>query len=226
MAKRSKQYSFHLNLNNPDHLKIYRTLEDLNTDIHKSVSNFVIKAIIQYINGASKSSLTKSGKNEKENLEGYVTRQELAEANLLLKAEVMKEVAQLFGNAAMNTQHLVTPELMQQMMTALTSIVRHTTTSLRKRFWMADRELNRRDTLPLPLSARISKRQRHSLPLWKPPFTRHLMSLELRLFLLPVIRDLRFSMIFTILEMRKNLILTLRRLRRWELTLRMISAME
>ena len=70
MAKRSKQYSFHLNLNNPDHLKIYRTLEDLNTDIHKSVSNFVIKAIIQYINGASKSSLTKSGKNEKENLEG------------------------------------------------------------------------------------------------------------------------------------------------------------
>lgn len=47
MAKRSKQYSFHLNLNNPDHLKIYRTLEDLNTDIHKSVSNFVI--IIVYL---------------------------------------------------------------------------------------------------------------------------------------------------------------------------------
>ena len=63
MAKRSKQYSFHLNLNNPDHLKIYRTLEDLNTDIHKSVSNFVIKAIIQYINGASKPSLTKSAKS-------------------------------------------------------------------------------------------------------------------------------------------------------------------
>lgn len=61
MAKRSKQYSFHLNLNNPDHLKIYRTLEDLNTDIHKSVSNFVIKAVIQYINDASRSSLTKSG---------------------------------------------------------------------------------------------------------------------------------------------------------------------
>lgn len=47
MAKRSKQYSFHLNLNNPDHLKIYRTLEDLNTDIHKSVSNFVIMTSIR-----------------------------------------------------------------------------------------------------------------------------------------------------------------------------------
>lgn len=64
MAKRSKQYSFHLNLNNPDHLKIYRTLEDLNTDIHKSVSNFVIKAVIQYINDASRSSLTKSGRTK------------------------------------------------------------------------------------------------------------------------------------------------------------------
>ena len=90
----------------------------------------------------------------------------------------------------------------------------------------ADRGLNRRDTLHLRLSVRTLKRQRHSLPLWKPPFTRHLMSLEQRLFLLPVIRDLRFSMIFTILEMRKNLTLTLRRQRRWELTLRMTSVME
>ena len=53
-------------------------------------------------------------------------------------------------------------------------------------------------TLPLPLRERTLKRQRHSLQHWKPPFTRHLMSLEQRLFLLPVIRDLRFSMIFTI----------------------------
>ena len=35
---------------------------------------------------------------------------------MLLKADVMKEVAQLFGNAAMNTQQVVTPALMQQMM--------------------------------------------------------------------------------------------------------------
>lgn len=55
-------------------------------------------------------------KNEKENLEGYVTRQELSEAKLQIKADVMKEVAQLFGNAAMNTQQVVTPALMQQMM--------------------------------------------------------------------------------------------------------------
>ena len=48
---------------------------------------------------ASRSSLTKSGKNEKENLEGYVTRQELSEAKLQIKADVMKEVAQLFASS-------------------------------------------------------------------------------------------------------------------------------
>ena len=58
-------------------------------------------------------------KNEKENLEGYVTRQELSEAKLQIKADVMKEVAQLFGNAAMNTQQVVTPALMQQMMSMI-----------------------------------------------------------------------------------------------------------
>lgn len=115
MAKKSKQYSFHLNLNNPDHLKVYRTLEDLNTDIHKSISNFAVKAVVQYINGASRSSLTMTGKEEKDNLEGYVTRQELGEAKLQIKAEVMKEVAQLFGNAAMAGRQVVTPALMQQM---------------------------------------------------------------------------------------------------------------
>ena len=115
MAKKSKQYSFHLNLDNPDHLKVYRTLEDLNTDIHKSISNFVVKAVVQYINGASRASLTVKGKNEKENLEGYVTRHELETFRLQIKADVMKEVAQLFSNVTAN-QTAITPELIKQMM--------------------------------------------------------------------------------------------------------------
>jgi hypothetical protein len=116
MAKNNKQYSFHLNLNNPDHLKIYRTLEDLNLDIHKSISSFVIKAVVQYINSASRSDITNAGKTEKENLEGYVTRRELEGMKLEIKAEIMKEVAQLFGNSAMNSQGAASPALMQQMM--------------------------------------------------------------------------------------------------------------
>lgn len=116
MAKKSKQYSFHLNLNNSDHLRVYRTLEDLNTDIHKSVSNFVIKAILQYINEASRSNLTRSGKSDKDNLDAYVTRQELAEERLLMKADIMKEVAQLFSNAAINSKPVMPQEFLEKLM--------------------------------------------------------------------------------------------------------------
>jgi hypothetical protein len=118
MAKNndSKQFSFRVNLNNADHLKVYRTLMDLNLDIHKSISSFVIKAILQYINGFSEADLTNGGKNKKENLEGYVTRKEIGDIEFRIRAEVMKEVAQLFGNAAMANQNAVTPALMQQFM--------------------------------------------------------------------------------------------------------------
>ncbi len=116
-SRDSKQFSFRVNFNNPDHLKVYRTLMDLNLDIHKSVSSFVIKALVQYINGVSEDKLTNTGKDRKENLEGYVTRKEIADIEYRIKAEVMKEVAQLFGNAAMaNHQAVVTPEMIQQMM--------------------------------------------------------------------------------------------------------------
>ena len=115
-SRDSKQFSFRVNFNNPDHLKVYRTLMDLNLDIHKSVSSFVIKALVQYINGVSEDKLTNTGKDRKENLEGYVTRKEIADIEYRIKAEVMKEVAQLFGNAAMaNHKAIETPQIIQQM---------------------------------------------------------------------------------------------------------------
>lgn len=44
MARKDvEQFNLRLNLNNPNHLKIYRTFQDLNTDIHKSRNNFIIE---------------------------------------------------------------------------------------------------------------------------------------------------------------------------------------
>lgn len=54
MARKDvEQFNLRLNLNNPNHLKIYRTFQDLNTDIHKSRNNFIIEALLRYINGIS-----------------------------------------------------------------------------------------------------------------------------------------------------------------------------
>ncbi len=47
MARKDvEQFNLRLNLNNPNHLKIYRTFQDLNTDIHKSRNNFIIEALL------------------------------------------------------------------------------------------------------------------------------------------------------------------------------------
>ena len=62
MARKDvEQFNLRLNLNNPNHLKIYRTFQDLNTDIHKSRNNFIIEALLRYINGISDEDLTFTG---------------------------------------------------------------------------------------------------------------------------------------------------------------------
>lgn len=47
------QYSLRLNLNNPDHLAVHKILKDLNRDIYKSQTVFMIKAILNYVNAGS-----------------------------------------------------------------------------------------------------------------------------------------------------------------------------
>lgn len=71
------QHSFRLNLNNPNHLLIHKTLNDLNKDIHKSKSNFIINALLKYINGYSEEELTNSAAEQRAKKEGYVTRKEI-----------------------------------------------------------------------------------------------------------------------------------------------------
>ena len=119
MANRNdgKQYTFRINFNNPDHLKVYRTLEDLNLKIHKSVSSFVIKAILFYIKANSEEEITNSGMEDKANREGYVTRHELAEAENRIRIDVIKEVAQMLSNSAIKNQSEMSPDMIKQIVT-------------------------------------------------------------------------------------------------------------
>jgi restriction endonuclease Mrr len=123
MANRNegKQYTFRINFNNPDHLKVYRTLEDLNLKIHKSVSSFVIKAILFYIKSYSEEGITNSGLENKANKEGYVTRQELEEIESRIRMDVIKEVAQMLSDSVLKSQNGMSPEMFQQMMQMMKS---------------------------------------------------------------------------------------------------------
>lgn len=42
-------YTLRLNLTRPDHLLIYKTLQNLNKDVYKSINEFIIEALRRYI---------------------------------------------------------------------------------------------------------------------------------------------------------------------------------
>ena len=118
MARKDvEQFNLRLNLNNPNHLKIYRTFQDLNTDIHKSRNNFIIEALLRYINGISDEDLTFTGAKKKQEADRYVTQSEIAELETRITAKVMKEVAEMMGRAALGNQGMmINPMMMQSYM--------------------------------------------------------------------------------------------------------------
>ena len=81
------QYSFRLNLNNPTHMLIHRTLENLDPELYKSKSNFIFDALEKYIKGITPEVLI--GERE---CQDYVTREELEELKESITQEAVKEV--------------------------------------------------------------------------------------------------------------------------------------
>lgn len=76
------QYSFKLNLNYPDHMRIHKTLMELDTTIFKSKTAFIIDALDKYIKGVSPEVLFGINMSEE-----YVSRVELE----AIKVDIVKE---------------------------------------------------------------------------------------------------------------------------------------
>ncbi len=87
------QYSFRLNLKNPDHLLVHETLMDLDLDIHKSKSMFIIDSLVKTIKGLRPDQLTKSAKSLYDYRMEYVTRGELEDMKLVLEKDVTRDVS-------------------------------------------------------------------------------------------------------------------------------------
>lgn len=122
MAKKdyAKQYCFRLNLDNPDHLRVYRVLEDLNLNIHRSISNFVVKALLSYIKGNDASMMTNKGKDEADKNNGYVSKKELDGIKKQIRDEVLGDVINIISNTALVNQSAMNQVYMQQLMTLKT----------------------------------------------------------------------------------------------------------
>ncbi len=99
MAKsKFRNFTIRLSGENEQHIKVRNLLEDLNMDIHKSKSQFIIDAIEFYFDSFDEAELTNSGYERRQKCrEDYVSREEMKKAMSDLKAEVYGKVLQLYG---------------------------------------------------------------------------------------------------------------------------------
>ena len=85
------QYSFRLNLKNPDHLLIHQTLMNLNTEVYGSKSMYMIDCILKDIKGHGQDlNDIKAGKS------WYVTREELTGMTEMIEADLKHELTDYF----------------------------------------------------------------------------------------------------------------------------------
>lgn len=99
MAKSNICYhNVRLNLDNEQHCRVHKVLAELNTEIHKSVNQFIVDAVDYYIRGLNDESLVKGAEEPKKDA-GYITREDLDGIRSELKSEVKSEIIMLLGAA-------------------------------------------------------------------------------------------------------------------------------
>ena len=99
MAKSNICYhNVRLNLDNEQHCRVHKVLAELNTEIHKSVNQFIVDAVDYYIRSLNDESLVK-GAGEPRKDAGYITRDDLDGIRSELKNEVKSEIIMLLGAA-------------------------------------------------------------------------------------------------------------------------------
>ena len=100
MAKSNIIYrSYRLNLDNEQHRRVNKVLAELNTDIHKSVNQFITDAIDFYTNSFGDENLLKGTGEQKKKEEEYILKSDLDGIREELKNDVKTEIIMLLGAA-------------------------------------------------------------------------------------------------------------------------------
>ena len=74
--KTVRQFTCRMSYDDEEQVKIMQTLDDLNTDVYKSVNRFMIEALKHYIKAINDGTLTNAEACQKKD---YVTRDEITE---------------------------------------------------------------------------------------------------------------------------------------------------
>ena len=80
------KYCLRLNLNNPEHLLIHKTLRNLNPEYYKSINQFIIASLLDFISSSNKRKMLTEEEIKKQMGDEFVTKSELKELENNMKA--------------------------------------------------------------------------------------------------------------------------------------------
>ena len=91
-------FNFRLNLDNEQHLRVYKIFHNLNVDIHKSKNQFIVDALDFYIRSFEEEDLVKNATMTRAKKQGWVTRDDFENFKAEMKIEIRNEMIQLLGS--------------------------------------------------------------------------------------------------------------------------------
>ena len=97
-------YNLRLNLDNEQHMRIYKVLSDLNLAIHKSKNKFIVEALDFYIRSFDEEDLVKKVAQARAKKQGWVSRNDFESLKAEMKIEVRNEIIQLLGSMILGNQ--------------------------------------------------------------------------------------------------------------------------
>ena len=112
MARRKDNIVYHnmrMNLDNEQHRRIHMVLTDLNTNVHKSVNQFLIDATDAYIKKLEGNELTNEKKAQPEE-HLYITRDDLDKMRREIKDELQREMIGILASSLITGKVSQMPE--------------------------------------------------------------------------------------------------------------------
>ncbi|MHB8129035.1 MAG: hypothetical protein ACYDEX_08570 [Mobilitalea sp.] len=97
-------FSLRLNLDNEQHMRIYKVLHDLNVDIHKSKNQFMVEALDFYIRSFEEEKLVKNATIAQAKKQGWISRDDFENFKAEIKIEIRNEMIQLLGSMIVGKQ--------------------------------------------------------------------------------------------------------------------------
>ncbi len=81
-------FNFRLNLDNEQHLRVYKIFHNLNVDIHKSKNQFIVDALDFYIRSFEEEDLVKNATMTRAKKQGWVSRDDFDTFKAEMKIEI------------------------------------------------------------------------------------------------------------------------------------------